>query len=192
MRAFYGLPRVSTFGEISSDSEIQAKLMSLYGTVDNIDSFVGALAEDHLPGSSVGALVDRVIVNQFERLRDGDRFFYATDPFLRSDEVERVIDLGDVSLAQVIRWNSDVHNIRIQDDVFFLGRPGGAGPGATLSIERVDVALAGADKQGTLDQSFVGADVLVGDARAPVGEFSSGNVRISEEVLGLGADWVLA
>ena len=60
LRAFYGLPRVTSFDEVSSDPQVRAKLAAVYNTVDNVDSFVGALAEDHLPGSSVGALVDRV------------------------------------------------------------------------------------------------------------------------------------
>ena len=55
LRASYGLDEVTSFAEISSDPAIQAKLEELFGNVDNIDPFVGALAEDHLPGTSVGA-----------------------------------------------------------------------------------------------------------------------------------------
>jgi hypothetical protein len=89
----------------------------LYGSIDNIDAFIGALAEDHLAGSSVGPLVDAIIVNQFTRLRDGDRFFYASDPLLRSRYVERVIDLDSLTLAKVIQWNTGVRDI--QNNVFF-------------------------------------------------------------------------
>jgi hypothetical protein len=117
LRHAYGLPRVTSFAEISSDPTVQAKLERLFGTVDNIDPFVGALADDHLPGSSVGALVQAIVGNQFERLRDGDRFFYTRDAFLASDAVRRVIDLDRVSLARVIRWNT--HITHIQDNVFF-------------------------------------------------------------------------
>jgi peroxidase len=117
LRRTYGLPRVTTFAEISSDPVIQAKLQQLFGTVDNIDPFVGALAEDHLPGSSVGPLVKAVVGNQFERLRDGDRFFYTNDPFLNSAAVRKVLDLGQVTLANVIRWNTGISNL--QENVFF-------------------------------------------------------------------------
>ncbi|MCH8193697.1 MAG: hypothetical protein IIA65_06740, partial [Planctomycetes bacterium] len=34
---------------------------------------VGGLAEDHLPGASVGPLVAAGIIEQFTALRDGDR-----------------------------------------------------------------------------------------------------------------------
>jgi len=117
LRFFYGLERVTSFDEISSDPEVQATLEELYGTVDNIDAFVGALAEDHLQGSSVGALTNAVIVNQFERLRDGDRFFYTNDPVLDSPEVREIINLDRVTLSQVIQNNTDITNL--QENVFF-------------------------------------------------------------------------
>jgi peroxidase len=117
LRARYDLEEVTTFAEISSDPVIQAKLAELFGNVDNIDPFVGALADDHLPGSSAGALIHAIVGNQFERLRDGDRFFYTNDAFLQSEAVRRIIDLDRVTLSQVIRWNTGITSL--QDNVFF-------------------------------------------------------------------------
>src|SRR5205814_5348011 len=73
MRAAYGLPRVTSFAQITSDVAVQQKLQQLYGSVDNIDAFVGALAEDHVPGADVGPLTRAVLIDQFTRLRDSDR-----------------------------------------------------------------------------------------------------------------------
>src|SRR5687768_6639619 len=117
LRARYGLAAVTAFDQISSDPEVQAKLESLFGNVNNIDAFVGALAEDHLPGSGVGPFVHAVVGDQFERLRDGDRFFYTDDPFLTTPAVRNILDLADVSLGNVIRWNTSARNL--QDNVFF-------------------------------------------------------------------------
>lgn len=117
LRNAYDVPRVTTFAEISSDPEIQAKLEELFGTVDNIDPFVGALAEDHLPGSSVGPLIEAVVGNQFERLRDGDRFFYTNDELLNSEAVRQIINLDNLSLSKIIRLNTNITNL--QDNVFF-------------------------------------------------------------------------
>jgi hypothetical protein len=117
LRTAYGLPAVTTFAQISSDPAVQAKLAELYGNVDNIDPFVGALAEDHLPGASVGPLIHAVVGNQFERLRDGDRFFYTDDALLNSPEVKAILDVGTVTLSKVIKMNTQIFNI--QDDVFF-------------------------------------------------------------------------
>lgn len=117
LRDAYGLEEVTSFDQISSDPAIRAQLAELYGTVDNIDAFVGALADDHLPGSSVGALVNAIVVNQFTRLRDGDRFFYTNDALLSSRYVERIVDLDKVTLSRIIKWNTDITDI--QDNVFF-------------------------------------------------------------------------
>ena len=43
LRAAFGLAKVSSFAEISSDPQIQAGLQSLYGDVDSIDAWVGAI-----------------------------------------------------------------------------------------------------------------------------------------------------
>ena len=118
LRKTYGLARVTSFDQISSDVQVRERLQQLFGTVDNIDAFVGALAEDHLPGSSAGPLIHAVVGNQFERLRDGDRFFYTADPFLQSDDVRKLLDLDKVTLANVIRWNSGISNI--QGNVFYI------------------------------------------------------------------------
>ena len=43
-REAYGLTKVTSFSEITSDTVLAGKLKALYGTVDNIDVFVGGLA----------------------------------------------------------------------------------------------------------------------------------------------------
>jgi hypothetical protein len=117
LRGNYGLAEVTSFAEISSDPAIQQKLEELFESVDNIDPFVGALAEDHLPGSSAGPLITALVSNQFLRLRDGDRFFYTHDELLNSPEVRRIINLDDLKLSDVIRRNTGITNI--QENVFF-------------------------------------------------------------------------
>ncbi len=119
LREAYGLSRVTSFSPISSDPMVQAQLEALYGSVDNIDPWVGGLAEDHLPGASTGELVTAALVDQFTRLRDGDRFFYLADETLLSDpDIAAVIDLDEVTLARVIQDNTGIK--KLQDNVFFL------------------------------------------------------------------------
>lgn len=76
MRVAYGLSAKSSFTQVSSDPAVQARLAGVYASVDDIDAWVGGLAEDHLPGALVGELVRTVLKDQFERVRDGDRFWY--------------------------------------------------------------------------------------------------------------------
>jgi hypothetical protein len=109
----YGLAPVTSFAQITSNVDTQAKLEELYGDVDNIDLWVGGLAEDHAPGSSVGPLFQRIIANQFQRLRDGDRLWYQnvySGPALDA--------LQHVTLAQIIARNTVNHDL--QADVFFF------------------------------------------------------------------------
>ncbi|MCA9111080.1 MAG: peroxidase [Planctomycetaceae bacterium] len=107
-----GLAPVQSFSDITSDPDLAAKLEQLYGDVNNIDVWVGGLAEDHLPGSSMGELFQTVLVDQFERLRDGDRFYYE-NVFTGS----QLQEIDNTTLADVIQRNSNVTGL--QDNVFF-------------------------------------------------------------------------
>lgn len=105
---------------------IVAQLKALYPTdpadpantgINAIDPFVGMLAEDHLPGTSVGPVLNAMLRNQFLRLMDGDRFFYSGDSFLQSAEVKAVLDVNSVTLGKIIQWNTNATGL--QDNVFF-------------------------------------------------------------------------
>ena len=55
---------------------------AIYGSVDNVDAFVGMVSEKHLTGTEFGPLQLAIWRKQFTALRDGDRFFYLNDPVL--------------------------------------------------------------------------------------------------------------
>lgn len=113
VRVAYGLPRVMSFAQITPDTVVQQALQRAYGSVDSIDLWVGGLAERHLPGSSVGGTFTRILVDQFTRLRDGDRYWYQSQGVLPADAVQRV---QGTTLADVVRRNTRVANL--QPDVF--------------------------------------------------------------------------
>ena len=112
VREDMGLDRVTSFSEISSDPDVAAKLEALYGDVDNIDVWVGGLAEDHVDGGSLGELFTTIIADQFERIRDGDRFWYQS-----VFSGEELTEIENTSLADVIERNTDITGL--QDNVFF-------------------------------------------------------------------------
>ena len=118
VRVAYGLAPATSFADITSDTEIQAGLEAMYGSIDDIDAWVGALSEDHAPGCNVGELVAAGLLDQFTRLRDGDRFWFTEDDDFSADEIQW---LSDLQLADLIRWNTDITNI--QDQVFFMAIP---------------------------------------------------------------------
>lgn len=111
MRARLGLPPIHDFADITSDPVLQLKLASVYDSVDDVDPWVGMLCEDHLPGASVGMTAYWIIKDQFERLRDGDRFFYENQFSGAGLEGIRRVRLSDV-----IRRNTQIN--QLPRDVF--------------------------------------------------------------------------
>jgi len=81
--------------------------------VDDVDAWVGILAEDHVAGSSLGATASAVLRDQFTRLRDGDRYWYQNVSFYRRDL--RIIE--STTLADLLQRNSGVTGL--QSDIFF-------------------------------------------------------------------------
>src|SRR5207237_5654941 len=118
LRQAYGLSRVISFADITSDLSLRSALASLYSNVNAIDPIVGALAEDHLPGTSVGPLVAAGLDFQFERLRDADRFWYEWDTDFTPAEIDA---LRNTRLSDIILRNTDITNL--QTDVFFSSVP---------------------------------------------------------------------
>lgn len=117
VRIAFGLAPKLTFSDISSDPALQAGLQSLYGTVDKIDAWVGALSEDHLVGYQVGELIAAGLAEQFTRTRDGDRFWFTRDAELSGD----LAWLTSMRLSDIIRLNTGITNL--QDQVFFMAVP---------------------------------------------------------------------
>jgi hypothetical protein len=123
MRRAYQLAPAEDFGDVTSDPELQTVLAETFDNIEDFDLFVGTLAEDHLAGTSVGELLSISMVDQFTRLRDGDRFFYLFDPDIPNLEMESGVDIDSITLGQIIRANTGIDNL--QDNVFFVPEPSG-------------------------------------------------------------------
>ncbi|MEI6239390.1 MAG: peroxidase family protein [Planctomycetia bacterium] len=141
VRAAYGLPKVTSFSQITSDPATQATLSATYGSVDRLDLWVAGLAERHLPGSSLGETFTRILVDQFTRLRDGDRYWFQNVlPATVAREVQ------GTSLADIVRRNTGLTNL--QADVFFFKASIGGGVFADLNRDgqrqAAESGLAGA------------------------------------------------
>ncbi len=116
VRVAYGLPRLTSFSQITSNVALAASLEATYSSIDNVDLWVAGLAEDHLRGSSLGPLFSRIVADQFTRLRAGDRlYFEARMPAAEQASVKRT------TLASVIRANTALTTI--QPKAFFSPAP---------------------------------------------------------------------
>ena len=118
-RVALGLPQSQTFADITSDPTLQAQLKAVYGDVNKVDLWVGGLAENHVPGGSLGPTFTRIVVDQFERTRAGDRFWFESKFSGRA-----LSQLEHTTLADVIRANTGLKNIQENVFVFQTGISG--------------------------------------------------------------------
>jgi hypothetical protein len=96
---------------------LAARLKAVYGSVDKVDAFTGMVSEPHVAGSELGELQLAIWKKQFQSLRDGDRFFYATDPALPLIRQVFGIDYRQ-TLGQIITRNTGA---TVQANVFKAG-----------------------------------------------------------------------
>jgi len=118
-RAHLGMRRARSFRDITSDPQMRARLRDAYGHPNKVDIWVGGLAEDRLYGSVVGPVFYHILMDQFVRLRDGDRYWWELFP---NKAVRRY--LSKTRLADVIRRNTGI-GYEISDDVFRVPHHGG-------------------------------------------------------------------
>ncbi|XP_058416563.1 lactoperoxidase isoform X1 [Diceros bicornis minor] len=78
-RGFCNLSRPQTLEELDDvlkNKGLAKKLLDLYGTPDNIDIWVGGIAEPLVKRGRVGSLLACLLGKQFQQIRDGDRFWW--------------------------------------------------------------------------------------------------------------------
>ncbi|XP_031575311.1 peroxinectin A-like [Actinia tenebrosa] len=112
VRKMAGLPGLKDFSDLVKNKRVAQDMKSLYGHVDNIDLWVGGLAEEHEKGSELGRTFRTILTNNFLKIRDGDRFWY--QKILDPQEIKMVHGL---TLGRIIRLNTNIKNI--PDNVFF-------------------------------------------------------------------------
>jgi hypothetical protein len=98
---------------------LAARLQGIYGNVNNVDAFAGAVSEPHVAGSELGELERAIWTREFQRLRDGDRFFYGNQggalDFIRNTYgIDFRRNLGDL-----IAQDTDVPRADLPTNVFF-------------------------------------------------------------------------
>ena len=115
VRIDYGLPPLHHFNEVCADRTTQELLSTIYSSINDIDLWIGGLAEDHNPGALVGPTFGSIIKDQFERLRDGDRFWYESHlpPLLIRCVKHR-------TLSRIIADNTLIEPHQIQHNVFIV------------------------------------------------------------------------
>lgn len=109
LRAYFGVGKVQSFNQITTNTELQNALSTAYGSVDNIDPWIGMLAEDKSSGQALGPLFKAILSEQFTNIKEADRFYYLRDPLL-GWQTKNII--SNTRLADVINRNTAVTSLQ--------------------------------------------------------------------------------
>ena len=162
-RQWGGIP--TNFSGITSDPALAQALSEIYaGNINNVDVWVGMLAEDHIAGASVGGSLKREIEEQFRRLRDGDRLFYRANAAglytggVLNPEIAAIIDLDNWRLSDLLAANTSITSF--QQNVFFIPGTGdfngdGNVDAADYNVWRDSQGQTGAGLAADADQNNV-------------------------------------
>ncbi|YCM44252.1 peroxidase family protein [Verrucomicrobiaceae bacterium 227] len=122
-----GLRPALLMSDITPDDDAIEALNALYTHPDQLDLWSTGLCEEDVPDSMVGETYQRILVDQFTRLRDGDRFYY--ESALPSEMVEMI---QEQTLATIVRRNTDIGE-ELPDNVFSIS---GEAPRPAPAIRR--------------------------------------------------------
>ena len=107
-REALGFQPYHSFAELTPDPVLQKALQSVYGSIGNVDLFIGGLAEVHARGARVGPTFQAIIARQFAALRGGDRFFWMNEGF----NAETASMISQTKLSDIILRNTDTTNLQ--------------------------------------------------------------------------------
>ena len=139
---------------------LAARLKAIYGSVDDVEAFSGMVAEPHAPGSELGELQRAIWTREFQRLRDGDRFFYGN----QASELNAIKNAYGIdfrkNLGDVIAANTDLARDELPRNVFFVG--GQVPPAGCKITYRIT------DQQGRHSGAFTARVAITNTGRRPI------------------------
>ncbi|KAK6179830.1 hypothetical protein SNE40_012099 [Patella caerulea] len=104
IRQGLGFQPITRWENFNTSQEIVDKLRQVYGNnTSDLDLFTGGLLE--LSPSGPGEVFQRILVDQFTRIRDGDRFWYEKKGFFTEAELE---EIRSTTFADILRNVTDV------------------------------------------------------------------------------------
>jgi peroxidase len=178
-RESLGLTPYTSFDQITHDqATVQALKVAYNGDINSVDLWTGGLAEDHMSGAMVGQTFGVIIGQQFENLRDGDRFWFQNQGF----DAKTLSEIQHTTLSDIIERDTDTQNIQPDAFVFYDRHSGTAGAIASedptapqlvvgsnghdtlVGGPKNDILVAGSGKQTLTGMG--GSDTFVFDQKA--------------------------
>ena len=106
VREDFGLPAYQRWSDINDDTDVIVPMAQLYADINEIDPWVGMLAEGKEAENTLfGETINRIVGEQFKKLRDGDRFYYENDPALTNEEISQI---SNTRMYDVLMRNTDI------------------------------------------------------------------------------------
>jgi len=109
----FGFPSYRDFISLTDNADEAAALEAIYGSVANLDPWVGMLAEKHMPNAIMGRLMMAIFEKQFQDLRDGDRFYFENDTAMTAEEIKLA---KSTTLRDILMRNTSID--LMQENVF--------------------------------------------------------------------------
>jgi peroxidase len=189
-REALGLAAYTSFDQITSDATTVAALKLAYNNdIDSVDLWTGGLAEDHTAGAMIGQTFGTIIAQQFENLRDGDRYWFENQGF----DAATLSKIESTTLSDIIARDTDTQHIQQDAFVFYDRHSGTAGgidsedptaPQLVIGSNGTDTLVGGPNSDvlvaGTGKQTMTGmagADIFVigqGPINATITDFTPG------------------
>lgn len=169
-RAALGLTPYTSFDDLTSDPVVAAKLAAQFGSIDDVDLFLGGVAENHAPGADVGETFQAIIGDQFTRLRAGDQFWWQNQGFDQQTETM----IGQTTLADIIGRTTGTP--ALQSNVFISHQRHASdvaaaepdAPQLVIGIDEKGAAIAGGVADDTLVAGKAVHQILTGGGGADV------------------------
>ena len=112
-REFFGMQRAKDFDELKEiPADVRAKLSQIYAHVDDIDVYVGGLAETHVDGGLVGPLFAHMMAAQFRDLKRGDRFYFENGACETIFTPAQLDELKKVTMASLLCTCTDTETVQ--------------------------------------------------------------------------------
>ena len=120
MRQILGLFAYTSFEQITIDATVVAGLKAAYTNINDIDLWIGGLAEDPVNGAMVGPTFRAIMIDQFIKIRDGDALWWENKLWSPED----LLWLQGVTLSDMILRNTSTQAMQ---------------PDAFVAVERADL-----------------------------------------------------
>ncbi|XP_077300740.1 peroxidasin homolog cardinal [Arctopsyche grandis] len=108
-REYCGFQRPTSFEDLNGviDPASLYRISSIYKSIDDVDLYTAALSEIPIQGRVLGPTITCLLVDQFTRLKRGDRFWYETSEKPQAFTKKQLNEIRKTTLAGIICRNGD-------------------------------------------------------------------------------------